>query len=89
MKLMYEQGDLVELARFGVAPENDDDRVYGTILEVFPPIDHFVPRYRVRVHYDPMKRPLHKYDPFSHQVSERRITVMEYDIAGRIEDSGA
>ena len=48
MKLMYEQGDLVELARFGVAPENDDDRVYGTILEVFPPIDHFVPRYRVR-----------------------------------------
>jgi hypothetical protein len=80
----YKQGDLVELARFGMAPENDSDRVYGTVLEVFPPADHFVPRYRVRVHYDPLKRPLYKYDPFSHQVSERLITVMEYDIAGKI-----
>tara|TARA_R110002110_G_scaffold77550_1_gene203774 strand:- start:861 stop:1133 length:273 start_codon:yes stop_codon:yes gene_type:complete len=80
----YEQGDLVELARFGMAPEKDSDRVYGTVIEVFPPADHFVPRYRVRVQYNHTKR--RDYDPFSHQTDERLITVMEYDIAGKIKD---
>jgi len=83
---MYEKGDLVELARFGMAPENDDDRVFGTVLEVFPPDDHFVPRYRVRVHCTPTNQALRECDPFSHQTTERLITVMEYDIAGRTED---
>jgi len=86
MKLMYEIGDLVELARFGVAPEKDTDRVYGTILETYEPSDFYVPRYRVRVHYNPSKRPV---DSFTHIEGQRRITVMEYDIAGKIEDSGA
>jgi hypothetical protein len=69
-----------------MAPENDKDRVYGTILETVNPIDFYVPRYRVRVHYNPSKTPL---DPFAHAPDERRVTVMEYDIAGKIEDSGA
>ena len=86
MKLMYEVGDLVELARFGMVPEKDEDRVYGTILETCEPIDYHVPRYRVRVHYNPSKRPV---DSFTHVDGERRITVMEYDIAGMIKDSGA
>lgn len=81
---MYERGDLVELARFGQTPEKDEHRVYGTVLEVMDPASFPVPRYRVRVHYNPTKQPI---DPFTHVDGERRVTVMEYDIAGKIEES--
>ena len=84
IECMYEKGDFVELARFGVAPENDKHRVYGTVLEIYEPIDLFVPRYQVRIHYNPSKRNV---DDFAHRPTERRVTVMEYDIAGKIEES--
>ena len=81
-KCMYDKGDLVELARFGYAPEKDDDRVFGTILEACEPSDHFVPRYRIRIQPHPNQR---KVDEFSSVQRERTITVMEYDIAGKTE----
>ncbi len=84
IECMYERGDLVELARFGMAPEDDKHKVYGTVLEIYEPVDFFVPRYRVRVHYNPSKQPI---DPFTHVDGERRVTVMEYDIAGKVEES--
>ena len=77
---MYNAGDLVELARFGYAPESDDDRVFGTVIEAYEPQDHFVPRYRIRLQPHPNQR---KFDEFSAAAPERLITVMEYDIAGR------
>ena len=76
---MYDMGDLVELARFGYAPESNEDRVYGTVLEAMEPADHFVPRYRVHIHPHPNQR---KVDAFSSTQNERIVTVMEYDIAG-------
>lgn len=79
-KCMYDRGDLVELARFGYAPESSQDKVYGTVLEALEPADHFVPRYRVRIQPHPNQR---KVDEFSSIQEERIITVMEYDIAGK------
>ena len=79
---MYDRGDLVELARFGYAPESDSDRVFGTVLEAYEPSDHFVPRYRVRIHPHANQR---KVDEFSSATMERLVTVMEYDIAGKTE----
>lgn len=81
-KCMYGLGDLVELARFGYAPETDSDRVFGTVLEAIEPFDHFVPRYKVRIHPHPNQR---KVDEFSSTRRERTVTVMEYDIAGKTE----
>jgi len=80
---MFDKGDLVELARFGYAPEKDEDRVFGTIVEALEPSDHFVPRYRVHIHPHPNQR---KVDEFSFTTKERLITVMEYDIAGKTEE---
>jgi hypothetical protein len=80
---MYDKGDLVELARFGYAPESDSDRVFGTVLDAHEPADHFVPRYRVRILPRPNLQV--KVDEFSSNPHERTITVMEYDIAGKTE----
>ena len=82
-KCMYNTGDLVELARFGYAPESEEDRVFGMVIETYEPQDHFVPRYRIRI--QPSLNP-RKVDAFSATVTERTITVMEYDIAGKTRD---
>lgn len=81
---MYDLGDLVELARFGYAPEADEDRVFGTVLDAYEPADHFVPRYRIRIQPHPNQR---KIDEFSATQSDRIITVMEYDIAGNTKEN--
>tara|TARA_R110002110_G_scaffold76438_2_gene201318 strand:+ start:1046 stop:1300 length:255 start_codon:yes stop_codon:yes gene_type:complete len=84
---MYDRGDLVELARFGYAPQDDKDRVFGTVVEALEPQDHFVPRYQIRLCPQPNQL---KVDEFSSTQHERLITVMEYDIAGKTrEDSQA
>ena len=88
MKYLYEVGDLVELARFGMSPERDEDKVYGTVLEVLEAIDYQVPRYRVRVQYD-LNQKMEEVAEF-HYGRDRCIHMMEYDIAGKIDkDSGA
>tara|TARA_Y100001938_G_C8094890_1_gene437425 strand:- start:2671 stop:2952 length:282 start_codon:yes stop_codon:yes gene_type:complete len=83
---MYEVGDLVELARYGYAPKNDKDRVYGLVVGVIEPIDHFVPRYRIRIQYKSadVENPL---DEFILSKNKKIATVMEYDIAGKTEGS--
>jgi hypothetical protein len=83
---LYAVGDLVELARFGYAPKSDKDRVYGLVVGLIEPIDHYVPRYRVQIQYKAADRdnPL---DEFIISKNERIATVMEYDIAGKTEGS--
>ncbi len=79
---MYEVGDLVELARFGYAPIDDKDRVFGTIIGKIEPIDYYVPRYKVRIQYKSHDRE-NALDEYVLAGKERIITVMEYDIAGK------
>jgi len=83
---LYSVGDLVELARFGFAPSCDEDRVFGTILSVLEPTDYFVPRYKVRIQYMKSKIP-NAFDEYVLDAHEgSTATVMEYDIAGKIEE---
>jgi len=83
---LYSVGDLVELARYGYAPQDERDRVYGLVIGVIEPIDHFVPRYRVRIQYKSadVENPL---DEFILSRNENIATVMEYDIAGKTKGS--
>jgi len=83
---LYGVGDLVELARYGYAPKNEQDRVYGLVVGLIEPIDHFVPRYRVRIQYKSadVENPL---DEFILSKNEKIATVMEYDIAGKTKGS--
>jgi len=83
MKLFYGVGDLVELARFGMSPEKDEHKVYGTVLEVLEAVDYQVPRYRVRVQYD-LNEKMEALAEF-HYGRDRCINVMEYDIAGKVD----
>jgi len=84
IEFMYGVGDLVELARFGMSPENDDHRVYGTVIEVIEPTDYFVPRYRVRIQYD-LHEKMEPLAEYHYNGKARFANVMEYDIAGKIE----
>ncbi len=83
VELLYEIGDLVELARFGFSPSSTQDRVFGTVVAILEPTDYFVPRYKVRVQY--MKnRVANAFDEYVFDSHEGNIiTVMEYDIAGK------
>lgn len=76
---LYEIGDLVELARFGFSPKSERDRVFGLVVGVIEPIDHFVPRYRVQLNYRP-ENGMEHLDDFIVSRNDRVITVMEYDI---------
>tara|TARA_R110000824_G_scaffold215931_4_gene402488 strand:+ start:1879 stop:2178 length:300 start_codon:yes stop_codon:yes gene_type:complete len=83
---LYSMGDLIELARFGFSPNNEEERVYGTILGLIEPVDYFVPRYKVRIQYkraDNSQDFLYDFSFGQHQ--NEIITVMEYDIAGKTE----
>jgi hypothetical protein len=83
IKYLYDVGDLVELARFGFAPEKDEDRVYGTVVEKVKPTEYFVPRYKVRIQYM-RSRVQNAFDEYVlGEKHGRIITVMEYDIAGK------
>ena len=50
-KPMFSVGDLVELARFGQIPKNEEDRVYGIVVESLDSSggSYHVPRYRIRL----------------------------------------
>jgi hypothetical protein len=81
-RFMYEIGDLVELARFGFSPKEARDKVYGLVVGVIDPIDYFVPRYKVRISYQP-ESGIPYLDDFVVSRNEKVITVMEYDIVER------
>lgn len=85
VEILYEVGDLVELARFGFSPSRDEDRVFGTVVAVLPPTDYFVPRYKIRIQYMRKSIP-NAFDEYVFDSHEGNIiTVMEYDIAGKTE----
>lgn len=80
---LYEVGDLVELARYGIAPSRDEDRVYGTIISALEPTDYYVPRYKVRIQYMKLRNRPSFDDCILDSYEGNIITVMEYDIAGK------
>ena len=78
-KPIYSVGDLVELARFGYPPENEEDRVYGTVIEsVDSEGTNYVPRYRVRLLFGKTN----SVNPFGamNERDTRIVTVLEYDM---------
>jgi len=79
-KPMYMPGDLVELARFGQLPENDEDRVYATVIESLDSSSssYHVPLYRVRI----LGNKKNDAAPFGSRFEqdERVATVLEYDL---------
>lgn len=83
-KFLYEAGDLVELARYGIAPSRDEDRVYGTVISALEPTDYYVPRYKVRIQYMKIRSRSSFDDYILDSYDGNIITVMEYDIAGKV-----
>lgn len=78
-EFLFDVGDLVELARFGFAPKEESDRVFGLVVGLVNPIDYYVPRYKVRINYKPEQNQS-CLDDFIVSRNQRVITVMEYDI---------
>ena len=81
----YAVGDLVELARYGHRPENDEDRVYGTVIKLLDPTDYRVPVYHVRVQHKRSQGESHldKFVLGPTSNPKKVVSVFEYDIAGK------
>ena len=79
-KPMFSVGDLVELARFGQIPKNEEDRVYGIVVESLDSSggSYHVPRYRIRL----MGNKKNDTAPFGSRFeSDASVaTVLEYDL---------